>query len=94
MPRYLIDRVWEPMDEEALRDRGAASKRLIEGEFTDLVWERSHVVVTDDGMTHSFCIYQAPDAERVRDHSAVLGAHRIEHIYEIAGDVSPLDYPD
>jgi hypothetical protein len=30
--------------------------------------------------------------QRIKDHSAVLGCHRIDSIFEIAGDVSPADY--
>jgi hypothetical protein len=29
----------------------------------------------------------------VREHSALLGDHFIQEIYEIAGDVTPADFP-
>jgi hypothetical protein len=29
----------------------------------------------------------------VRDHAGKLGSHRIKGIYEIAGDVTPEDFP-
>jgi hypothetical protein len=92
MARFLIDRVWEPMDEAELQKMAGVSKRLIDEQFTDLVWEHSHVVTDDEGQIHSFCVYSAPSVQRINDHSAVLGCHRIDSIFEIAGDVSPADY--
>src|SRR4051812_5770853 len=92
MARFLINRVWEPMDEAELQKMGSVSKRLIEERFTDLVWEHSHVVTDDEGQVRSYCVYSAPTMQRIKDHSAVLGCHRIDSIFEIAGDVSPADY--
>ena len=56
------------------------------------MWEHSHVVTDDEGLIRSFCVYGAPDVQRIKDHAAVLGCHRIDSIFEIAGDVSPADY--
>jgi hypothetical protein len=92
MARFLINRVWEPMDEAELQKMGGVSKRLIDERFSDLVWEHSHVVTDDDGQVRSFCVYSASSMQRIKDHSAVLGCHRIDSIFEIAGDVSPADY--
>ena len=92
MARFLINRVWEPMDEAELQKMAGVSKRLIDERFTDLVWEHSHVVTDDEGQVRSFCVYSAPSMQRIKDHSAVLGCHRIDSIFEIAGDVSPADY--
>ena len=92
MARFLINRVWEPMDEAELQKMAGVSKRLIDEQFTDLVWEHSHVVTDDEGLIRSFCVYGAPNVQRIKDHSAVLGCHRIDSIFEIAGDVSPADY--
>jgi hypothetical protein len=50
-------------------------------------------VVDDEGAVKSFCIYDAPDPATVRDHAALLGEHFVEGIYEIAGDVTPDDFP-
>jgi hypothetical protein len=33
------------------------------------VWEHSHVVVDDDGMAGTYCVYEAPDEETVREHA-------------------------
>jgi hypothetical protein len=51
------------------------------------------VVVDGDGNVSTYCVYEAPDQDAVYEHSKRLGAHRIESIEEIAGDVSPADFP-
>ena len=57
------------------------------------MWRHSHVVVDDEGNVRTYCIYEAPDEETVRAHSADLGRHGIDSIEEIAGDVTPADFP-
>ena len=49
MARFLINRVWEPMDEAELGKMAGVSKRLIDEQFVDLVWEHSHVVTDAEG---------------------------------------------
>ena len=72
---------------------GRRSREIIEGEFPEIVWEHSHVVVDDTGRVRTFCIYAAPSEEIVRAHSSRLGLHKIDSLDEIAGDVSPADFP-
>ena len=72
---------------------GSRSRTLIENEFTDIVWEHSHVVVDSEGKVKTYCVYQAPDEEAVKAHSRALGNHDVDTMYEIAGDVSPADFP-
>lgn len=93
MPKFLVERVWDPMDEAELAKMAVLSKRIIDESFGDISWERSQVAVDDDGVIRTFCVYGAPGKDRVREHSAVLGCHRIENIYEIAGDIDPTDLP-
>ena len=93
MPKYLVERVWDPMDEAELEKMAVLSQRIIDESFHDISWERSQVAVDDDGVIRTFCVYEAPDKDRVREHSAVLGCHRIDNIYEIAGDIDPADLP-
>ena len=92
MPKYLIERTFSVTEGEMPRI-GSRSRTLITNEFTDIVWEHSHVVVGEDGTPKSFCIYDAPNEEVVREHSKHLGDHFVETIWEIAGDVSPADFP-
>ena len=72
---------------------GSRSRTLIENEFKDIVWEHSHVVVDSEGKVKTYCVYQAPDEEAVKAHSRALGNHDVDTMYEIAGDVSPADFP-
>jgi hypothetical protein len=51
------------------------------------------VVVDEEGSVKSFCVYDAPDEETVRRHGTELGFHDIVGVYEIAGDVTPADFP-
>jgi hypothetical protein len=41
----------------------------------------------------SFCVYVAPSEDVVRAHAKELGLHDVLAIYEIAGDVTPADFP-
>lgn len=72
---------------------GRRSRELIEQRFAEIVWEHSHVVVDNEGKVRTFCVYQAPDEDALLAHSAQLGMHSIESIDEIAGDVTPADFP-
>jgi hypothetical protein len=42
---------------------------------------------------HTYCIYEAPNEEVVREHSKKLGKHTLSEVHEIAGDVTPADFP-
>jgi len=72
---------------------GRRSREIVEGEFPDVTWEHSHVVVDDTGLVRTFCIYAAPSEELVREHSSRLGQHKIDSLDEIVGDVTPADFP-
>ncbi len=92
MPRYVVERTFD-VEEDAMPAVGTRSRRLVEEEFPEIIWEHSHVVVDADGTLKSFCIYAAPDEETIRRHGALLGSHLINHIYEIGGDITPEDFP-
>jgi ligand-binding SRPBCC domain-containing protein len=92
MPRYLIVRKFD-VHEEEMPQVGRRSRVAIEGEFPEITWEHSHVSVDDDGLVRTFCVYSAPDEEAIRKHSEVLGQHQLESVHEIAGDVTPADFP-
>jgi hypothetical protein len=93
MPRYLIVRSFEVVEDEMPRV-GRRSRQLVENEFPEITWEHSHVVVQDDGSVMTYCIYAAPSEEAVRNHSEALGLHKVDVLQEIAGDVTPADFPD
>jgi hypothetical protein len=92
MPRYMILRTFQ-VGEEQMPNVGRRSRELTEETFPEITWEHSHVVVDDDGTVRTYCIYEAPDEETVREHSRMLGKHSIDALHEIAGDVTPADFP-
>ena len=92
MPRYLIIRTFD-VSEDQMPFIGRRSRVLTEEEFPEITWEHSHVVVDDDGTVRTFCVYAAPTEEVVRMHGEKLGRHRVDGLYEIAGDVTPADFP-
>jgi hypothetical protein len=92
MPRYLIERTFSVPEGEMPRV-GSRSRKLITEDFTDIVWEHSHVVVDDIGKVKTYCVYMAPDEGAVRAHSKALGEHEINSVFEIAADVTPEDFP-
>jgi hypothetical protein len=92
MPRYLIVRSFD-VSEDQMPLVGRRSRELTEEEFPEVTWEHSHVVVDDDGLVRTFCIYDAPDEDVVRAHSKKLGKHTLDALHEIAGDVTPADFP-
>ena len=72
---------------------GRRSREVIEAQFPEITWHHSHVVVDEQGGVKSFCVYDAPDEDAVLRHSRELGFHDIVGVYEIAGDVTPADFP-
>jgi hypothetical protein len=92
VPRYLIVRSFD-VAEDQMPGIGRLSREIAEGEFPEITWEHSHVVVGDDGVVRTFCVYAAPTEDMVREHSHRLGKHTIDSLYEIAGDVTPADFP-
>jgi hypothetical protein len=92
VPRYVVERTYT-VDLDGMPAVGRRSKQIGTDEFPAIVWEHSHVVLDDEGTVKSFCVYDAPSVEVVRAHAAKLGEHFIDNIYEIAGDVSPDDFP-
>jgi hypothetical protein len=92
MPRYLIERTFF-VHEQEMPEVGRRSKEIVTEQFPEIVWEHSHVIVDPSGGVRTFCIYAAPDEETVRKHAAELGLHNVDQIHEIAGDVTPADFP-
>jgi hypothetical protein len=90
--RYLIVRRFDVAEEE-MPEVGRRSRRTIEDSYPQITWEHSHVIVDGDGTVLTYCIYDAPDEEMLRAHASDLGNHTIDSIHEIAGDVTPADFP-
>jgi hypothetical protein len=92
MPRYLIERKFL-VPEAEMQDVGRRSREIAEESFPEITWEYSHVTVDEQGDVKTFCIYGAPTEEMVRDHAKMLGFHEILALYEIAGEITPADFP-
>ncbi len=92
MPRYMVVRSFDVVETE-MPNVGRRSRSLVETEFPEITWEHSHVVVDKNGAVWTYCIYAAPNEEIVLAHSGRLGQHEIVSISEIAGDVTPADFP-
>jgi Nickel responsive protein SCO4226-like len=92
VPRYLVERRFT-VTEDAMPAVGRKSRTVLRDEVTNVTWELSHVVVGEDGLVTTFCIYVAPNEDDVLRHSRLLGEHHIASLYEIAGDVTPNDFP-
>ena len=92
MPRYLIVRRFD-VSEDEMPEVGRRSRRTIEESYPEITWEHSNVVVDGDGAVLTYCVYDAPDEPMLRAHAADLGRHTIDGIHEIAGDVTPADFP-
>lgn len=92
VPRYVIVRTFT-VDADEMPEVGRRSKEIAQEQFPKIAWEHSHVTVDDEGVVRTFCVYAAPDEEVLREHALVLGRHTVDAIHEIAGDVSPADFP-
>jgi len=92
LARYLIVRRFDVAEEE-MPEVGRRSRRTIEDSYPQITWEHSHVVVEGDGTVLTYCVYDAPGEDMLRAHAADLGNHTIDGIHEIAGDVTPADFP-
>jgi Nickel responsive protein SCO4226-like len=92
MPRFVIERAYT-VDEADVPVVATRSKRLARDHYPEITWEHSHVVIDTDGTPKSFCVYAAPTEAIVRDHAERLGDHSVVAVYEIAGDVTPDDFP-
>ncbi|MFL6238854.1 MAG: nickel-binding protein [Actinomycetes bacterium] len=92
MPRFLVERTFS-VGEQQMQEVGTDSKAIAKDKFPDITWEHSHVIVDGDGVVRTFCLYGATDEEMVREHAQLLGRHTINNIWEVAGDVTPADFP-
>lgn len=72
---------------------GRRSRQIAEERFPSIAWEHSHVAIAEDGSVQTFCVYSAPDEQELRRHAQELGDHEVLRIAEIAGDVTPDDFP-
>ncbi|HWL32288.1 MAG TPA: nickel-binding protein [Gaiellaceae bacterium] len=91
MPRYVVERNFGAISDDDMLAAAALSDELIEERFTEITWEHSHIVATDDGEIVTYCVYGAPTEQMIREHSDAFGSHTITNIFEIVDDVTPAE---
>lgn len=89
MPRYVIERDFGKVSEDEMQQAAARSKLTGIDHFPDITWEHSHVCAGDEGVIKSFCVYEAPTADRLHEHADKVGGHIVTRIYEVIGDITP-----
>jgi hypothetical protein len=92
MTMFMVERTFH-VTEDQMDFVGRRSKQVALDQFPEIIWHHSHVVVDDDGKVRTYCVYEAPTEEIVRSHAEALGSHTVDGVYEIAGDVTPDDFP-
>ena len=92
MPRYLVERAFT-VPQEQMNVVGRRSRDIMEDRYPAIAWEHSHILLDDDGRVMSFCVYEAPNPDVIREHASDLGDHEVLRITEIVGDVTPDDFP-
>jgi hypothetical protein len=92
MPRYIVERQFD-VKHEGMPQMGSKSRRILVEQMPEVVWEYSHVALDDAGGVKTYCVYNAPSEEEVLAHAKALGAHRVVSVAELAGDVTPDDFP-
>ncbi len=93
MDLYVIRRpsAWASLPE--LEAAGAKSARIGNDEMPDRVrWIRSYVVRELDGRFGTVCIYQARDAESIREHARRVGIPG-DQIFPVAATIVVRDDP-
>ena len=92
MTKFLVERTFH-VGEDEMEKVGRRSKQIAIEQFPEITWHHSHVVIDESGKVKTYCVYEAPNEETVRSHAKLLGLHDISGLYEIAGDVTPDDFP-
>jgi hypothetical protein len=90
LPRFLIVRKFH-VAEDKMPALGRKSRQIVDD--LGIVWEHSHVTMDDAGAVKTFCVYEAPSEDEIRTHAERLGDHDVEVLAEIAGDITPADFP-
>jgi hypothetical protein len=92
LPRYVIHRKFD-VGADGMPEIGAKSRRVIRDQVPEVTWIHSHVAMEEEDSVHTFCLYDAPDMAAIDRHAVALGHHTIIGVFEVAGDVTPEDFP-
>jgi hypothetical protein len=91
MGRYVIERNFGAISDDDMLSAAVRSDQMAMERFPEIIWEHSHIVVGDDGEVLTFCVYEAPSEEMIREHAEAFGSHTIARIYELLDDVTPAE---
>jgi hypothetical protein len=91
VPRYVVERFFGGISDEEMLAAAARSDQIAQERFPDITWDHSHICVDDEGAITTFCVYEAPDEEMVREHADAFGSHTIKRIFEVADEVTPAE---
>ena len=89
MPRYLVERDFEPISDEQMQEALAAAGVSSRERFPEIEWEHTHLCQGDDGGIKAFCVYSAPSAAILYDHAETIDAPSSHQVYELVGDLNP-----
>lgn len=84
MPRYIVQRTLPALTPDQLNAIGRKVVEVAE-EMTGVQWIRSHL--TADGK-HSFCEFEAPNAESCREHARRSGLP-VDDVLAIGMEIGP-----
>jgi ligand-binding SRPBCC domain-containing protein len=87
----MVERSFGDITDEEMLAAAVRSDQIIQDRFPAITWEHSHVCVDEDSGITTYCVYDAPSPEAVREHASALGGHTIKRIHEIADDVTPME---
>ena len=83
MPRFMVTRTLPPLSSEELN---AVGKSVVAAcDSIGMEWIRSHV--TADGK-HSFCEFEAPNAEACREHARIAGLP-VDDVIPLSLEIGP-----
>lgn len=86
MARFIVKRTLPPLSDDELQDVG---KRVVRAaDQVGIKWIRSHL--TADGR-HSFCEFEAPNAEACRDH-ATRAQLPVDEVVRIGQEIGPAQF--
>lgn len=85
----MVERDFEMVSDEQAEEMVALSRNSMREHFPELDWEGTHVCHTDEHEIKAFCVYSAPNMDRLYEHVGSSG--RGHRIYEIVGDINPSD---
>lgn len=84
MPRYIVRRTLPTLSEADLQEVGKNVVKACE-EMQGVKWIRSHL--TADGK-HSFCEFEAPSPEDVREHARKAGLP-VDEVIPLGQEIGP-----